>query len=250
MGTPLNNSVLKAFEILELITPERQEITANVIAAELGMNTATAHRFLTTLNSIGALTSYRRGFYSLGPLIDDLGQMHQETNTLSTVVKPVIERASRDLYESVMVSKLTRGGPVCIAVSPSSRPINMNIMVGTVLPLHSTGQGKLWLAGMPKKERDARLAVYPLAALTAKTIQDRETLEAELIRISEQGFATNIGENEPDLGAVSVPVLNEDNEIFLTISTFGALSRFDQDFIGRAVRRLRSSAQEIRDGLV
>ncbi|MDN3722567.1 helix-turn-helix domain-containing protein [Roseibium salinum] len=53
MATPRNNSIVKGFDILALITPERAEISARTVVAELDMNLATAHRLLTTLAAVG-----------------------------------------------------------------------------------------------------------------------------------------------------------------------------------------------------
>ncbi|MES0828404.1 IclR family transcriptional regulator [Ruegeria sp. SCP11] len=245
MATKLNGSVVKSFEILGLFSSERREISANTVADELGMTLATAHRFLTTLTIVGALTSYRRGVYCLGHRIEELGRLERETNPLASVVKPIITAASIDLNESVMASRFSQGGPICMAVSPSNRPININIKVGTILPIHSTAQGKIWLSTLSKKERTASLAAYSLAALTEQTVQDNEGLEKELDQIRAQGFALNRGENEPDLGAVSVPVFSDEKRVFLTLSTFGLLSRFDDAFVETAVERLNRAAREI-----
>ncbi|MFC6658709.1 IclR family transcriptional regulator [Roseibium salinum] len=190
--------------------------------------------------------SYRRGIYCLGPRIEELGRVEQETNPLSEVVRPIIASASHDLSEAVMASRLTRGGPICMAVARSNRPISVEIKVGTIFLLHCSAQGKLWLASLSRPERDARLGIYRLTEMSSRTIVDRDAFEAELERIRDQGFALNRGENEPDIGAVAVPVMSEDNEIILTLSVFGLLSRFDERFIELAVQRLGRAAHEVR----
>lgn len=247
MPTKPNESVLKSFDILSLVRADRPEITSQIVVHELGMNPATAHRFLSTLVMVGALASYKRGSYCLGPRAAELGSLEQLTNPLSNVVKPVIESASQELNESVMASRLSRGGPVCMAVATPNRPFNIAIKVGTILPLHSTAQGKLWLSSLTRKERLARLGAYRLVALTDRTIQDLDVLEQELDQIRSQGFAINKGENEVDLGAVSIPVKGKTGEIILTLSLFGLLSRFDDQFVARAIERLRRAAEEIQN---
>ena len=245
MPTKANESVLKSFDILSLIRSDRPEITSQIVVSELGMNPATAHRFLSTLVKTGALATYKRGSYCLGPRIAELGSLEQLTNPLANVVKPIIESVSADLNESVMASRLSRGGPVCMAVATPNRPFNIDIKVGTILPLHSTAQGKLWLSSLTRKERVARLGAYRLVALTDSTIQDLDALERELEQIRSQGYAINKGENEEYLGAVSVPVKTGVDETILTLSVFGLLSRFDDQFTMRAVDRLKRAALEI-----
>lgn len=245
MSTKANESVLKCFEILGLIESGRPEISAKTVVNELGLKPATAHRFLATLLRVGALATYRRGSYCIGPRIWELGQIEQLTNPMANVVKPVIDAVSQDLNESVMASRLSRAGPICMAVATPNRPFNINIKVGTILPLHSTAQGKLWLASLSAKERRARLGAYRLVATTENTLHDRKALETELELIRSRGYAVNRGENESDIGAVSVPVFDDQGETILSISLFGLVSRFNDAFIAAAVPRLKQAALEV-----
>ena len=245
MATPLNNSVLKGFEILSLFSPSRREISSATVVERMGMNNATAHRFLMTLEHAGAVRSTKRGYYALGPKIEELGWIAEETDALAQVLQPEIDGLSRDLNESVMVCRLTRHGPTCVAVANSTRPISVNITVGTLLPLHSTAQGKLWLAEMSPAERSARLSAQKVVgSQTPNSIAEK--LETELARIRDQGYALNLGDNEPDIAAVSVPIRDTAGKTVLTLSAFGMLSRFDARFLGKARDRLLATAGRIR----
>lgn len=230
MSTPLNGSVLKAFSILRLITPERPEISAATVAAESGMNTATAHRFLLTLADCGALVSHRRGSFGLGEGIQELGRIAELTNPLAARLRPVITDLAREIGESVMVCRLGPKGPTCIAVAASDRPITVNISVGTVLPLATSAQGKLWLAHMSPEE--------------AETLLDgaRGPSAAELERVRTEGYAQNLGETEPDIGAFAVPIYGPTGGLALTLSTFGMLSRIDDALIKGALPLLKAAA--------
>lgn len=233
MSTPLNGSVLKAFSILRLITPERPEISAATVVSEMGTNNATAHRFLLTLEEAGAVVSYRRGFFRLGGGLEELGRLAEATNPLASKIQPLISDLARELHESVMVCRLGRTGPVCIAVAASDQPITVNISVGTVLQMAVTAQGKLWLAHMDERERSDWLG------------DGQAVDEAELAAILEQGFSRNKGDNEPDIAALSVPIMGADGKVFLTLSTFGMLSRFSEDAVERALPLLLRAARAI-----
>ena len=234
MSTPLNGSVLKAFAILRLITPERPEISATTVASELGMNTATAHRFLLTLEETGALGSHRRGYFHLGLATAELGRMTELTNPLSARLQPLISTLAEEIRESVMVCRLGRLGPTCIAVAAADRPITVNISVGTVLPIAATAQGKIWLAYMGAGERETWCSDHEIPP------------EEELLRIRSQGFARNRGENEPDIAALAVPIMDENGKVALTLSTFGMLSRFDESFIAKSLPLLKANSAGIK----
>lgn len=233
MSTPLNHSVLKGFGILSLFSADRKEISAETVVAHLGMSQATAHRFLMTLEHAGALRITRRGRFALGQKIEELGWLAGESGSLSIIVQPEIDLLSSMLNESVMACRLTRFGPTCVAVANSSRPISVNVNVGTLFPLHATAQGKLWLSQMTPDERRARLAVTAIAGAKPAPV-DLEPLEEDLKTIIQQGYALNLGENEPDIAALAVPVKDGKGKTRLTISVFGMLSRFSQEFLDAA----------------
>lgn len=245
MSTPLNGSLVKGFAILGLFSPDRSEITATTVTRELDMNAATAHRFLNTLLEVGALVSYRRGHYCLSDWIAELGRLADDSAYFSNLVRPFIDRASRELNESIMACRLGPNGPVCISVSPSERPISVNIKIGTTLPLHATAQGKLWLAHLSEEDRNQRLDELKLEELSGNTITDRSRLIEELSAIRTAGCAQNTGENEADIGAVSVPVFNAVGRMVLSLSAFGMLSRFDADLVARTKTALHSIAKDI-----
>lgn len=245
MSTPLNGSLLKGFAILGLFTRDRSEITAATVTSELSMNAATAHRFLTTLVEAGVLTSLRRGQYCLGHRMQELGKIAEKSLRLEALVQPVIDRVARELNESVMACRLGDAGPICLAVAQSARPISVNIRVGTILPLHASAQGKLWLAFVTPKDRDAYLSGMTMAARSDNTITDLSAFRAELTEIQQKGFAVNKGENEEDIGAVSVPVFDTRGQMIVSLSAFGMLSRFDAQLEERAKTTLFQAAKEI-----
>ena len=66
VATGLNNSILRGFAILGLFNDDRPEISAATVSEELGVNAITAHRFLKTLEHVGAVTAVSRGRFRIG----------------------------------------------------------------------------------------------------------------------------------------------------------------------------------------
>ncbi|MEQ5871025.1 IclR family transcriptional regulator [Sagittula sp. NFXS13] len=247
MATPLNGSLIKAFEILDLFSEQQPQTTAAEVAQALDMSASTAHRFLVTLEQVGAVVQVRRGTYSLGHHIERLGRIAERTNPLATVVQPVITEISSRLNESVMAGQLTREGVVCIATAIAPRPISVNIQVGRLLDLHLSAQGKLWLAHMEPEARDAR--IKDLIRVGKMTDAYGQTLYREIDLAWRDGFACNRGESEPDIGAVAVPVFDGAGVMRMTLSAFGMASRFTADHEAEIAARLREAAQEVSNAI-
>jgi len=66
-----------------------------------------------------------------------------------------------------------------------------------------------------------------------------------LEKIRKDGVALNLGDNEPDIAAVSVPIRDKTGRMRLSLSVFGLLSRFSEDFVSRCRPALLSAAGEI-----
>ncbi|WP_425964411.1 helix-turn-helix domain-containing protein [Rhizobium nepotum] len=109
MATNVNFSLIKGLAILDLITEGRPEITTAIVVNELGMNTATAHRFLMTLEEAGALTRLQRGTYVLGHQISELGLLAMKANPLLATVQPILDSLCLKINEL----------SVCCAVAPT-----------------------------------------------------------------------------------------------------------------------------------
>lgn len=240
MATPLNGSLIKAFEILDLVSEQRPELTAAGVAAALEMSHATAHRFLVTLEEVGVLVLIRRGTYGLGHQMIQLGRIAEVTNPLVAAVQPVIDRLSEELNESVMVGRLSRDGVVCLATAIAPRPITVNIQVGRVLTLHRSAQGKLWLAAMGAARREAWFRA--IMADPSHPRPDFERLRAEIEQARIEGLARNHGESEPDIAAVAVPVHDPAGNLSLTVSAFGMASRFDPPQVSAIAATLKQAA--------
>lgn len=240
MATPINLSVLKAFDVLDLFGPGRPLLTAETVARDLGMSYATAHRFLSTLALAGILTTVRRGAFAPGPRLVQLGDVARELAPLPQNLTEVLDAARDALGESVMACRFTPRGPFCVAVSSARRAISVNIRVGTTLPMLKSAQGHLFLAGMDAATREAWAAGQGAAPNAI------HGLDTTLTAVRAQGHALNRGGNEPDIGAVSVPVVVRDR-VALTVSAFGFLGRFDAAFNDRAVSILKHAATAIAE---
>tara|TARA_R110002126_G_scaffold70199_2_gene176854 strand:+ start:1181 stop:1933 length:753 start_codon:yes stop_codon:yes gene_type:complete len=247
MATPLNGSLIKAFEILDLFSEQQPQVTSAEVARALEMSHSTAHRFLTTLEEVGALVQVRRGVYGLGHHIAQLGRVAERTNPLARLVQPVIARICGRLNESVMAGALTRDGVVCIATAIAPRPISVNIQVGRLLELHQSAQGKLWLAHMDSAERAARLSELDVTGKL--NAEESQSLRRDITVALENGFACNRGESEPDIGAVAVPVFDAEGALRLTLSAFGMASRFTEEHEAWIAEGLKVAARDVAEAI-
>ncbi|MFH1803271.1 MAG: IclR family transcriptional regulator [Pseudomonadota bacterium] len=249
MATQINGSVVKAFKILDLFTEGRSELTATEVARALKINMITAHRFLHTLEHIGALVMVSRGVFRLGYLFAELGDRALRDGGLAAALQPVLDQLALDLGEACMVTVFERDMAVCIAKALPDRPLYVDIRIGSRLDAFCTAHGKLWLAFMEEDQRDAWLNRTRLQAITANTITNQITLRQELDLIRRDGYALNNAEREKDIYALAVPVTNRNGKMISALSVFGASASLITQNRPTLLTRLQKAAKSCQTGL-
>ncbi len=249
MAPQINGSVVKAFQVLKLFTEQRPELTASDVSGELGLNFVTAHRFLKTLEHVGALVASSKGVYRLGYVFADLGDRVLQNDALARLIQPHLNAVTADIKEASMATVFRSDMVVCIARAMSQRSLSVDIRVGTQLEAYCTAHGKTWLAHMPDHERERYLETVERRRITEKTIIDRDDFEREIERIRAQGYALNDGEREEGIRAIAVPVRTRAGRIIAGLSVFGPSTRLNDAVIEQALTRLLQTAKTIEASL-
>jgi DNA-binding IclR family transcriptional regulator/enamine deaminase RidA (YjgF/YER057c/UK114 family) len=245
MGTPLNNSVIKAFDILRVFPPHATGISASQVARKLGMTTATAHRFLLTLVDVGALRRDDKGQFQLGMLLADLGDRVAHDAVLGQAVQPHIDTLVRELRESVSLAVMDGDAAVVAASGEPDRSLRIGMPVGRRMPLHASAVGKALLAHQPMPRIEALLAAMRMERLTEHSIVEPDRLREHLQLIRREGFAVDREEMEDGLRCVAVPLFGDHGLLKGALSISVPSARLDQERQGRYVEELRRHAREI-----
>lgn len=238
MATQLNGSVVKAFDILKLFGEDRSEVTTAEVSDELELNFVTAHRFLRTLEHVGALVAASKGRYRLSYAFVDLGDRVASGDPLGRILQPVLNAITADLQEASMATAFHSDMVVCIARAVSGRQLSVDIRVGSRLEAYCTAHGKAWLAFMPERQRQHYLDSVERLRFTPNTLADRATLERSLAEIRKVGHAVNDGEREDGIRAIAVPILARGGRMIAGLSVFGPASRMTDTTMAQALDRL------------
>ena len=193
----------RVLAILAAFDDRHRSLTLTEIAERAGLARPTAHRLIAELSAWGALRRDARGAYTIGRRLWDLGLLAPVQTGLREVAAPFLH----DLYGATRAT-------VHLAVRDKTRVLYVDTVrgnasvpivstVGSRLPLHSTGVGKVLLAHAPQAVRREVLG-SPLPRFTAYTLTQPARLERQLSRALQEGYATTA--EEMTLGACSVAV--------------------------------------------
>ncbi|MBP1848758.1 IclR family transcriptional regulator [Rhizobium halophytocola] len=245
MVTPLNNSVMKAFAILDLLDDSRQQISARDVADLVGLNAVTAHRFLKTLTATGVLVSPKKGVFRLGNKLVDYGERAKSFRKLAVEIQPFLNRLADETGESAMATTFDGTMITCIAAAHSDKTFLYNARVGARMEAYATANGKLWLAFSDPSAWKSYLAATDLSPFSQNTIVDPVRLQEELDEIRVQGIAFNRAEREDSVAAIAIPILTADGRMIAGMSVYGPTSHFTEDTIRSVRSRLAKTHADI-----
>jgi DNA-binding IclR family transcriptional regulator len=219
-------SVDRAIDVLLLVGKSAEPVGLAQITRELDLPRTTAFSIVRTLTEREMLKFVEGRGYRLGSLVATLGRSAGESKSLIGVVRPWLERISRETSETAFLAVPINDQIVFADKVEPSQAIRYSAQIGTRRPLYCTAHGKVVLACKSAAEFAAYLANTPLEARTAKTIVDAAQLQKELDKIRKQGFSVSDGEFIVDAYGISVPlVAGVGGPLIGMISAVGPTSR-------------------------
>ncbi|MGY1615524.1 IclR family transcriptional regulator [Geodermatophilus sp. SYSU D00691] len=206
-AAPGRSVTSRALAVLDAFDSAAPRLSLSEIAERSGTPLTTAHRLLAELTAWGALTRRGDGRYEIGRKLWDLGLLAPVQLELRQVAAPFlldVHTATRDTVH-LAVREGTRALYVERISGRESVPVVSQ--VGSRLPLHATGVGKVLLAAAPDDVVDEVLRT--LSRETRHTVVDPGRLRRELTEIRRRGFARTAEEMSLGTASVAVPVTVE-----------------------------------------
>ena len=249
MATSKSGSVLKAFDILILLSRSSRPLSSQEISAATHVTLSTTHRYLLTLEDIGAVARRPDKKFHLGMLMSELGQHAAEREIMADRAKVHVERLAESIGEAVRLSAFNQGEIEKIVGHEPIRPLVYRERRSSNLELHNSSIGKLFLSSLPILVCEERLSVLTFVKTTDDTITDVAVLRKELGEIRRNNLAWSHGEMESGLDCVSVPFVGPHGTIMGGLTISAPSSRLRGKSMNGKLVKLRATAKTISDSL-
>lgn len=218
-------SLEKGLHILEAII-EHGELTVTNAAAILGLNRASAHRFITTLRDLGYVRKNQHNNYEATFKMLELGMKQADKFEVRRMAKPFMRELAAMFDETINLGVLDRDKIVYLDKVESKELLRMDTGVGTSCQAHVTALGKAMLAFLPDAELESYIArMQPTPAYTPTTITTPEALRKAIAKVKKKGFAVDNEELADGLFCVGVPVFDFNNHPVYALSISGPTHR-------------------------
>ncbi|MGY2003460.1 IclR family transcriptional regulator [Blastococcus sp. SYSU DS1024] len=194
----------RALAILDAFDSSAPRLLLSEIAERSGTPLTTAHRLLGELTAWGALHRRSDGRYEIGRKIWDLGLLAPVQMELRQVAAPLLHDLHTTIRDTVHLA--VRDGLRALYVERISGRESVPIVsqVGSRLPLHATGVGKVLLASAPPDVVEQALG--SLSRETRHTVVDPGRLRRELAEVRRRRYARTSEEMSPGAASLAVPV--------------------------------------------
>jgi DNA-binding IclR family transcriptional regulator len=201
-STPGATVASRLLAVIAAFDERHRSMTLSEIARRAGIPLPTAHRLVGELVGGGALQRRDDDRYVIGRLVWEAGLLAPVQGRLRELAEPFLH----DVYAATMatVHLAVRDGHEVLYLHRMQGRASVPIVstVGSRLPMHCTGVGKVLLAHAPPDVSDRAFA--RLTRITPYTITRPDVLRAQLNRVRRDGVATT--SEEMSLGACSLAV--------------------------------------------
>jgi DNA-binding IclR family transcriptional regulator len=238
-------AVERAIIILQNLAATKDEKGVRNISRELGYSPAVTQKILNTLRVHDFVQQnedtqrYRLGLGSLNIGLAVLAQID-----VLQVARPYMEELTAETGETTFLAIRDVYRAVYIEIVKSPHPIRMDAEIGAHRPLNCTSVGKILLAWAPSGVVSNAEKAGILEKSTKNSIVKADELEAELIKVREQGYAVDNEEYNVEAICVAGPIFGPDGKILAAITTSGPSFRM-KDKIPVFSNLVKTTAAEI-----
>jgi len=222
-----NQSVEKAFAILEAFGGERRALNLSEVAAAVGMTKSSAQRCTHTLERLGYLRRdphVRR--WVLTPQSLTMAHAYLSGHQLIEQATTHLIDLNQASGESVSLSEPYETDMVFIARFPSHKRFFIHMPVGRRLPMYCTASGRAYLSGLAAAEAQKLVRRSPLKQYTPQTLTEPAEILKQIEAAREAGYAWADQEYYRGDITIAAPVFGDDGTPIASVNISAPASRW------------------------
>lgn len=211
-------STLRCLHVLELLAEDPFELGFSSLASILKIPATSVHRVCATLLEAGLVERDPVSrLYRLSPKSLWIGSGYLRHSAVYRAAFFPMQDLAKQVTGTVQLGILEDDHVLFIHAVGYPGSSDAFADVGLRRPLYATASGKLFLMEMPPREIE-RLMLQKLHKFTDGTIVSLGAMQQELLKTSQNGYATNHEELLPGYSVIAGPVRNHQGRIVAAIS--------------------------------
>ncbi len=239
-------SVDRAAALLVSLGDADGAVSVTDLSHALELHKSTVSRLLSTLERRGLVEQdHETGHFRLGVGIIRLAQSAERTLDLRAIAQAELEALAKQTHETVSLEVfdgVASAVAICQIDGPNLTP--MPDITGRPVAMHAIAAGKVLLASLPERTV-LSIARRGLVSYTNRTITDPRALLEELAAVRRRGYALGLGEWDPRISAVGVPVCDARGTVIATVVVWGSSTRVTSTQLPDLVTAAKVAARDI-----
>ena len=237
-------NLAKACEVLNYISNTHGEYKLKDIVAALSIPRTTALRITQTLLRADYLSLTDNEGFTLGPALVQLGVKAVDNVDVRGYARPVLRALSNDTGESSHLAILNGCKSLLIEVADSPRLIRIAARPGTLVDLHCSSTGKVFLAfSVPEPRKFCK--TLDLTPHTSNTHTNIKAVMEGIEQTRREGYAIDDEEYALGVRCLAVPVINAFGKTIAAVGITASTSTFTKAKIPAISKKLKAAAAEI-----
>lgn len=221
------------------------------VANMLSISRSTAHRMLSTLESMGFVVQDQgTRAYRTGPVLTEISLVALGEFGLNQTFKPFLRQVVSTTGETAHLAMLSGRSALFLDAIESPATIRAGSRVTTALPAECCAIGRAILSTFTDEQVRT---LYPTDGALTKLSRASPDRVADLLdrleEVRQRGWALNLGETEAGLHAVAVPLQFPSVLPVLALSATGPAARLPEHRLHDIGRELVAIARRIMDVL-
>lgn len=213
-------ALAKGLAVLECFDAANPDMTLSEVARRVNVSPAAARRSLITLKVLGYIGQNGKRFH-LKPKVMNLGSGFYFAARIDELLLPELRLIVENHGDAASVAMLDGQDVIYIAHHSTQRARRATAVIGARYPAHATSLGRVLLAGLSDVQLDHYLNSVMPAALTSRTVTDKDALRRLILQAREQGYATTVDQLDYGITALSVPIRSKDGRTIAALNSSG-----------------------------
>lgn len=219
----------RTLRLLEIISAQSAMVGPRELAQIAELPQATTYRLLNDMQKQGLIQRHDSG-YQVGERLVRLAFNSISQDRIMNFIGKELQALADETGETTFAARLTASGVELFASFLAKQGVNGSIVPPTGVRPAVCSAAKAIYAYLPESQRDE------LIATTNKhfpdlTLKDNRTLNEEITRITDTGFATCFGEDDPDTGSFAVPLSIHSRTGLLSVGIVGPRTRIERHWL-------------------
>lgn len=243
---PTIQVIERMFSLMDVLASREEAISLKEISEKTGLHPSTAHRILNDLATGRFVDRPEAGSYRLGMRLLELGNLvKSRLNVRDAAIVPM--RELHKLTQQPVNLSMRQGDEIVYVERAYSERSGMQVVraIGGRAPLHLTSTGKLFLAADDPQRVRAYATRTGLSGHTRNSITQLPSLERELAKARQSGFARDNEELELGVRCMAAGIYDDQGKLVAGLSISAPADRLDEGWLPK----LQATASEISTAL-